>query len=605
MKTKGTSVWEQYIECVVLAFAIAVMGWFAWGAFGSKIKHQQGRHTLEAATVDEALMEAADSLDGKLKDYSPSPLSIPVPDPIFNEFSRQSSLDVSPKNRVVFPTIDMTASIDSNQDVQTELREYVSPVVPSPQGIKARQWFGTIEESVVDATEELDYIVGPPFDTQWIQIAGSVDIGAILESYSATDDLASIPTRWYREAIDIFDIEIERQRKTEDGWADIEMIAPLQNQASYRDRINEKSIDAIELDEIIGELRTGKQDSIVKPDFYSLKGYTPSDIRDPAQWDGEEVETEKTPLQVLVADLEEIEEDIEKQKVKIEKINEDIKEAGSGGGGSGGGGGGGSDNKKVERLKTKLVKEQAKLDQMIATKEGIETEIEELKLASGEIVETVMEGKVWIWGHDSTVVPGETYRYRMRIQLANPFFGHKPSLYSHQHDLAEKVVLASQNGEWTEPIKVQERKQWFVKRAKAANVLRGDNVIDKSYVSIDVFEFSDGEWARKTSEVHVGQPIAIEATGEHLDWFVLDVAEDMQGVVTLLQNIKTEQMIAKRSGEDVESARYRDLLKRIKDQSSVEVEEESDEDSGTPPGGGDGMGGGMGGGGGGIGGGRQ
>ena len=117
MKTKGTSVWEQYIEYVVLAFAIAVMGWFAWGAFGSKIEHQQGRHTLEAATVDEELIETAESLQRKLKEGSPSPLSIPVPDPIFNEFSRQSSLDVSPKNRVVFPTIEMTASIDSNKDI--------------------------------------------------------------------------------------------------------------------------------------------------------------------------------------------------------------------------------------------------------------------------------------------------------------------------------------------------------------------------------------------------------------------------------------------------------------------------------------------------------
>ncbi len=603
MKTKGTSVWEQYIEYAVLAFAIAVLGWFAWGAFGSKIEHKQGRNTFQASTVDDALIEAADSLQRKLKDDSPSPLKISVPDAIFDKFSSQSSSEVSPKNRVVFPAIDMTASIDLNQDIQTELREYVSPSVPSPQDSRARQWFGTIKESVVEGSEELESIVGPPFDTQWIQIAGTIDIDAILESYASSDDFAAIPNQWYDGAIDVFDIEIERQRETENGWSDTEIVAQLQSQWSYRDRIEDKSIDAIERDEIIRELRTGKQDAIVKPDFYKLKGYVSSKVRDPSQW-YDEVETEKTPLEILEDNLKEVEEDIEKQLNKIAKIEKDIKDASSGG--SGGGGRGGGDNKKVESLKRKLEREQRVHEELIKDKEAIEKEIEELKSDSdsGENDERVMEGTVWIWGHDTSVVPGETYQYRISVLLANPFFGHKPSLYSHQHDLAEKVVLTSQKSEWTEPIKVQEMRQWFVKKAKSANLSRGDNLIDHSYISIDIFEFSDGEWTKETSEIHVGQPIAIGSTGEDLDWFVLDVAEDMEGVVTLLQNIKTEQLIAKRPEEDINSNRYIELNKLYKEQPTDidDVEDESDDDAGTPPGGG-GIGGGRGGGGG-IGGGR-
>ena len=41
MKAKGTSVWEQYVEYAAIVVAFAVMGWFAWGAFGKKIEHRQ------------------------------------------------------------------------------------------------------------------------------------------------------------------------------------------------------------------------------------------------------------------------------------------------------------------------------------------------------------------------------------------------------------------------------------------------------------------------------------------------------------------------------------------------------------------------------------
>ncbi len=609
MKTKGTSVWEQYIEYVVLAVAIAVMGWFAWGAFGSKIEYKQGRLTLQAGTVNEELLDAAKSLEQKIKDNTPSPISIPVPDPIFDKFARQASQDVAPKYRVMFPTIDMTAALDANQDVQTELREYVSPRVPSPNDMKVQQWFGTIKKSVVDETEGLDAIVGPPFDTQWIQIAGAVHIDEIIESYAATDGLAAIPNRWYDGAIDIFDVEIERQRKTETGWSDTEIISPLQGHLSYRLQLADQSIDAIERDEIVRALRTGKQGEIVKPDFYPLKGFTPPDLDNPAAW-GSEVETEKTPMQILKENLKEAEEDIENQLKAIEKINEDIRDAesggDSGGGGRGGGGrGGGGDNKKVERLRRKLVSAEETLGELVDAKEAIEAEIEELNTAnSSESGESVMEGSVWIWGHDTSVVPGETYRYRMLIQLANPFFGHKPSLYQRQHELAETVALSSERSEWTDPIEVQEMRQWVVTKAKTANSLSGDNLFEHSYISIDVFEFTDGMWSSKSSDIHVGEPITVDDSGENLGWFVLDVVEDVQGIVALLQNVKTEQLITKRPDQDVKSAQYDYLLQLIRDQSSAEIDDGSGDDSGTtPPGGGGGIGGGRGGGGG-IGGGR-
>ena len=615
MKTKGTSLWEQYIEYVALVVAIALLGWFAWGAFGSKIEHRQGKIVVQAGTVDDELLKAASALENKLKDGTQSPLAITAPEALYDKYSRQLNQSVSPKDRVVFPTVDLTAELDTNQDVQSELREYVSPVIPEPLNMKTRQWHGTIAQSAIAETEELrESIEGPPHDTMWVQVAGTIDIDAILESYAATDGYSAIPQQWYDEAIDIFDVEIQRQQKIDDEWSSPEVISTLPGHLSYRTQLDEGTIDAIERDEIIRQLRTGKQDDIVTPSFYTLKGYRPKELEDPSVWSGD-IEIEESPLQILQNQLKKVEEKIQKQEDDIVEINQDIKDAGTGsgggigGGGRGGGGGGssGSSDLKIERLQRKLVRAQATLAKLIEGKDAIEEAIEELKASSIlEEGETVMSGEVWVWGHDMSVVPGETYRYRMLVQLANPFFGHKPSLYQRQHSLANLVVIASKQSDWSDPIRVQESKQWFVKQAKSVDVLSSNDIQNRGYISIDIFEFSDGQWTKKSRDIRVGQPLAAEGIGESLGWFVLDVIEDVHGEIALLQNMETRQILTKRPDLEIQNVQFHQLLRQIREQSSAGADTDDSDDSGSPtdppvgpPGGG------RGGGGGGIGGGGR
>ena len=603
MKAKGTNVWEQYIEYVVLIVAIVILGWFAWVAFGTKIEHRQGKIVVHAGTIDDELIKAAVSLEYKIKDGTPSPLSITAPEALHDKFSRQLSQSISPKDRVVFPHIDLTAELDSNQNVQSELREYVSPVVPEPLNMRSRQWYGTIAESAISETDGLvDSIEGPPHDTVWVQVAGTVDINSIIESYAATADYSAIPQQWYDEAIDIFDVEIQRQTMVSDGWSDPETISSLPGQLTYRTRLADGSIDAIERDEIVRELRTGKQDDIVNPSFFRLKGFIPNALGMPGMWAGD-VEIEESPLQLLQGALEKVEEKIRQKEIEIANVKEDIRDAG-GGGGIGGGGRGdgagdssGSNDRKIERLKRKLEREESMLVELVVDKEAIELEIEELKDSIAlEEGESVLAGEVWVWGHDMSVEPGETYRYRMNVQLVNPFFGHKPSLFSHQHILADSVAMSSQQSDWTESIKVQETKQWFVKNAKAIDVLRSNDIGDLGYISIDVFEFSDGQWTKKSRDVRVGQPISVEGIDEGLGWFVLDVVEDVQGRVVLLQSTEpTEtgepEYDIRRPNLELATPQYRQLQQQIKEQSSSSPSEDEDDDDTSdspnePPGGG-------------------
>ena len=603
MKPKGTSVWEQYIEYAVLLVAIALLGWFAWGAFGSKIEHKKGKIVVHTGTVDDELLKAASSLESKLRDGTPSPVTITAPEALLDKFTNQLNQSISPRDRVVFPSIDMTAELDANQDVQSELREYVTPVVPEPLNMRTRQWFGTVTESEISAISELeDHMDGPPHDTMWVQIAGTVDISTILESYAGTDEFAGIPNKWFDEAIDIFDVEIQRQRKVDGGWTSPEIVATLPGRLTYRDKLADGEIDAIERDSIIRELRTGVQQTIITPDFYTLKGLTPQELQQPEAWTAG-VKIEQSPLQVLEDELDEANADIQKQEMVIAKIKDEIRDAGSGGGRGGGGVGGGGDDKKKERLQRKLAKAEEKLVGLVEAKEAVELEIEELMQENSiDEGESVLSGEVWVWGHDLEVEPGETYRYRMRVLLANPFFGHKPSLYPQQHALASSVELSSKQSEWSSPIELQKSEQWFVKNAKSLDLNDPSSILERAYISIDVFKFSDGEWTKKSRDIRVGQPIAVEGMEEGLGWFLLDVNEDVLGEVTLLQNYETRQVIAQRPVLEAESDQLRQLIEQVRAQSSAQEEEEQDDDPDPDPGGGGGGMGGPGGGGGGMGG---
>ena len=111
---------------------------------------------------------------------------------------------------------------------------------------------------------------------------------------------------------------------------------------------------------------------------------------------------------------------------KIKKIEEQIDEERKGGGGAPLGGGmpaGGSS--KLEKLRIKLAKENDNLADLFEEKQTIEDEIDVIEEESEISSETILSGDLWVWAHDMTVEPGKTYRYRMTLQLANPFFGHK------------------------------------------------------------------------------------------------------------------------------------------------------------------------------------
>jgi hypothetical protein len=585
MKTKDTSVWEEYVEYAVLVVAIAVLGWFAWGAFGTNIEVREGKRMLNASNIDDELASAASALESKLRDGTPSPIEIGRPAPLSGSFNSKFASSVSPNSRVLFPGLDLSAEIEINQDVQSELRMYASPVFEAPQKIRTHQWFGSIEESEVEQTSTLNEIVdGPPYDTTWVQVAAKFDLDAAIAAFTtSTDELDAIPTQWFENGADIFDLVIERQVLEGDTWSIAETVSVLPGQLSFRTKLSGGEVDAMERDAIVKQLRKGDQEQIVQPAFYALKGAQPVGIETPSTWEGEEEAfLEEGPLADLHTSLKRIETIIESQIKSIAKIEEQIDEEKKKGGSGPIGSGGGSNSTKIKRLEKKLLVAHEKLSKFTNDKSSIEEEIAELERIEGELTETVMSGEVWFWAHDLSVDQGKTYRYKMTLELANPFFGHKPSLYEEQKELAASPTTPTASSEWSEAVEVQQSAQWFVVRANRANDGYSSNLSDRGSVSIDMFEFSDGAWAENNRRIYVGQPLQEEPTDGEDIWFLLDVLEDTDGNLVLLQNAATGVVEVKRP--HIETARN-DLLhlqKQVANQKDTTVDDENEDDSDSP-----------------------
>ena len=586
MKTKGTSVWEQYIEYVVLVLAIAVMGWFAWGAFGTQIKVREGKHSITTESVNDELLTIATALEAQLRDGAPSPLVISEPAPLGSAFSNHRASSISPNSRVIFPTIDMTADIDSIQTVQSELRMYVVPTIVAPNDIRNHQWFGTIAESEINSIESLgNRIVGPPHDTTWVQVAAKFDIDAVVDSFStASDNFDSIPKQWFEDGADVFDIQIERQELLAGSWSKVEIVSVLPGHLSYRQKLEDGDVDAIERDTIISKLRNGEQDKIVSPNFYTLKGAKPDGLLAPELWKGEEAVVDESPIGELNNKLLKVAKKITTQENEIKKIEAQIEEERKGGGGSPMGGGmpsGGSS--KLDKLHKKLVKADEVLAELSEDKKSIENEIDALKTGSGNPSETMLSGDVWVWAHDITVKPGKTYRYRMTLQLANPFFGHKPSLYDEQKPLAQSVIIPSSVSEWTEAIEVKKSRQWFVVNSKMSDEGFFPSPFDRGSVTVETFEFSDGSWLSDKKLVSVGQPLEENALEGEDVWFILDVLEDTAGKLVLLQSLDSADILIKRPENESLRNDLRQLQQQVRSQGDTQDEEDESKEPVVPP----------------------
>jgi hypothetical protein len=128
----------------------------------------------------------------------------------------------------------------------------------------------------------------------------------------------------------------------------------------------------------------------------------------------------------------------------------------------------------------------------------------------GKFDVTKLGADIRILGHDDTVVPGRTYRYKVRYTLYNSIYG--IGNFAQPATLAQQFYTVSPVSEPTAPIKIPTRLRFFL-----ASIFRNQ-------VVFDVFTWKNGHW-NQTRSKPMSPGDAIIGT----DWSVLDVRDDIHG----------------------------------------------------------------------------
>ena len=215
------------------------------------------------------------------------------------------------------------------------------------------------------------------------------------------------PSQWYNEGADIFDVEIERQTFQSNQWSSPEVVSVLPGHLTFRQKLIEESIDAMERDSIIRDLRGGRQGEVSNPEFYLLKGFKAQNMDMPATWDGDEVTAEEDgPTSELLRELQKVQRQIQRKRKSIATIEKNISDERSGGGRGGGGsplggggpggGRGGSDTGKLDLLRRQLEKANLDLIQLLDKQVVINEELDALETDAPEGTQITMSGKILV-----------------------------------------------------------------------------------------------------------------------------------------------------------------------------------------------------------------
>jgi len=104
-----------------------------------------------------------------------------------------------------------------------------------------------------------------------------------------------------------------------------------------------------------------------------------------------------------------------------------------------------------------------------------------------------------MWITDTTVEPGKTYRYRIRLFALNPYAG-APTYLANPHD-ASRLILEGQWSPWSKPIRVKPIHHLFL--------IGPDDEAQKT-VRVQLYQWSRGTWENGSTTVGIGNTLVIE-----------------------------------------------------------------------------------------------
>ncbi len=232
---------------------------------------------------------------------------------------------------------------------------------------------------------------------------------------------------------------------------------------------------------------------------------------------------------------------------------------------------GGVDDQKNKKIRLRLTGDLRKVQARIKRLEQDLSILVPDAVVDENVQDEQDNGKIVVWGHDLFVEPGETYRYRITLELYNPFFAKKRSLTQEQEHLAESFTLSSDPSDWSEPITVQPRLQIYITSATAPGQRRGAiGGLGLGQVTAEVYKYFDGRQWMGTFKVQPGEHIGamqMKKSGDgqplvEVDFstglYVLDIVVDIDASRSDARNSGLAATVLLQNARDAEKIEFRD-----------------------------------------------
>jgi len=576
MKTKGITIWEKHAEKIVLAFAFVAAGAITAMQFiGEPNAVSTTAGEIAPSEIDALLQERAEALLGKLRDNAPAGVDLPYPKLGFDNLLAQRNLSLSPVSAL--PPFQMALAPSVVGVGLGKNLELPVPEITAPDQVAVGQYVDALVDGVVEQFPQLQdhFEPGDPHDLIFATVRARFDLAHLRQQFRGKEgdaDAAIIPSSWYNNRPEhLVDVIVEREELQDGQWTDLRTIDPIPGQTSVRKEITGE-LDFALRDDVLGRLGTPQyQLAVIQPAFYPTKGedwWIPAWGEGDAANDAEAmIDKLKQTLRLLYADRDRLVEELEAAGGSIDdgEDEKDRRRGGTGkrappgsggkrappGSGRGFGGQPGGDTGKRdgrdrddtpgrdnERRQKKLKLRIGRVDVRIrATRtelrtHGIDPDAEEIVADPHAALD---EDEILVWGHDLTVKPGRTYRYRVTVSVYNPFFGKERSLVKNQQNLAAAFTLNSQPSDWAPPVRIHPLRRVFITSATSGGGQHGFG-----RATAEVYLFHDGvQWMERFS-VQPGNAIGgvkkvqrpDDGTTVEVDFttsfFVLDIVEEIR-----------------------------------------------------------------------------
>lgn len=539
MKLKGINPFEQHVEKIVLGGASAALLLVVAMQFTMQpnlVEPDSKAGKLPPARAFEPAKRQAETLLGQLESSnisSPEPVKLTLRD----SFAAGSSGSLLPAPASV--ALGVPTRVGGGTVAPAADGRYAAVVVPKPTAPIAAVFEGAIDPATVAQYPELKQkeLVpqAQPYDKASVSVEATFSGAALRAALEAdpdgpTGELRPIPMGWWRDSVEVLGVQLERSDLKADGtWSSPAIVGVLPGRFDLVGDIEKAPrLSVLTVRGAVDTARSYASDVQRPPFLPYLVGepwIPPSDALR-----RRELEEQQTKIDRLTEQVTELNDRIAQLTTEMNSAPERIERQvatppGDGGGGGGGGkgtsgGGGRSPDPRPtgERPKPPQTKAQVKrqLDQATRERDLRQSELTALGGAAPTTPGTPIPAQpsrfaasqgtldqpsVKVWGHDITAKRGETYRYRLRVVINNPFYGNALALPEDQRKMAETAIVASDWTDWTTPVSLDPERTFYITSAGTPDAIGGNRA------TASVFEFYYGYWRAGSASLTPGDPI--------------------------------------------------------------------------------------------------